>query len=898
MTRSKVAVLRVRPDQVLEDIDRLYDLADVRHALKPGAQTILKDNISWHFPFPGANTTPWQLEGTVRSLRDRGYSDLVCVQNKTVVTDAFKGEDLNGYLPIFKRYDIPVRYNFKPEDMTWSIYKPRAKMNVLDQIFPEGIQLPDAFHGTNIVHLPTVKCVAGDTEVMLGDGAVISIRKLVTEQLRRSKSVAIDREGAVHAEGDATVYAMDPAGNVRALKATHFARSRRNGRKVIKIRTKTGRELTATEDHPLFTADGWKKAGLLSVGERVAIARRLVVSGKAQPLPRTHAVAPREPVISRAGRKYDAPFLQNMIDCYQNGQTATAVAAQLGVRWQVVQHVLKRHGVPLRRNVVPITIPAETSPELWRWLGYFIAEGCAEDLDKGAGKIWWTNTDPTLRSDFCNLTRELFSVEARERNSAQISIYSRDLVRFISELGLEVPCNSGNKVVPPLLMKCSDDEVAAFLSAYLDGDGTVSARQADVSAVTKSERLAHGLLGLFARLGIVASVRPVQQQLDGWSEPRTYFHVVVSGSQVAHLASRLGLRHAEKAARLARHAERLASSKQPSNWDTVPLPAADVKRVRVGLGLTQASTCMASSINSVENGQTRPTPRIARNLVEVFASADCGAHFASEIAHLRMLSSQDLAWDVVETIDEVQEDIELFDITVPDAGSFIANGIVAHNCHIYTTTTGAMKNAFGGLLNTKRHYTHSWIHATLVDLLAIQKEIHAGLFAIMDGTTAGDGPGPRTMRPVIKDVMLASEDQVAIDAVAASMMGFDPMTLEYIRLADEQGLGNGRRENIEVVGDVELASQRWGFSVGDNGASMVGDVMWFGPLKRFQKLFFHTPLVNLFVMGSEAYHDYYRWPLRDRRVFEQWKDQTTWGRLFDHYQSHGTLAPADVAKVG
>jgi hypothetical protein len=197
---------------------------------------------------------------------------------------------------------------------------------------------------------------------------------------------------------------------------------------------------------------------------------------------------------------------------------------------------------------------------------------------------------------------------------------------------------------------------------------------------------------------------------------------------------------------------------------------------------------------------------------------------------------------------------------VPGADSFVANGIVVHNCHIYTTTTGAMKNAFGGLLNTKRHYTHSWIHATLVDLLAIQKEIHAGLFAVMDGTTAGDGPGPRTMRPVIKNVMLAGADQVAIDAVAAAMMGFEPMSLEYIRLADEQGLGNGRRENIEVVGDAHLADERWGFSVGDNGASRVGDVMWFGPLKRFQKLFFHTPLVNLFVMGSEAYHDW--WPLR------------------------------------
>ncbi|HWU91130.1 MAG TPA: DUF362 domain-containing protein [Kofleriaceae bacterium] len=376
MARSKVAVLRVRPDHILDDIDRLHDLAEVGRALAPGAATILKDNISWHFPFPGANTTPWQLEGTTRSLRARGYTDLVCVQNKTVVTDAFKGEDLNGYVPIFRRYEVPVRYNFKPEDMTWSVYRPKAKLRVLDQIFPEGIEVPDAFHGTNIVHLPTVKC------------------------------------------------------------------------------------------------------------------------------------------------------------------------------------------------------------------------------------------------------------------------------------------------------------------------------------------------------------------------------------------------------------------------------------------------------------------------------------------------------------------------------------------HIYTTTTGAMKNAFGGLLNTRRHYTHSWIHETLVDLLAIQKEIHAGLFAVMDGTTAGDGPGPRTMRPVIKDVMLASADQVAIDAVAASMMGFDPMTIDYIRIADEAGLGNGRRENIEIAGDAALADQRWGFSVGDNGASMVGDVMWFGPLKRFQKLFFRTPLVNLFVLGSEAYHDYYRWPLRDRRVFEQWRQTTTWGQLFDRYQAQGTLAPVAVASAG
>lgn len=375
--RAKVAVLRTTPDTVLDDYQRLLDLADVRSALDPSATTILKDNISWHFPFPGANTTPWQLEGTIAGLRARGYHDLVCVQNKTVVTDAFKGEDLNGYVPIFRAHDIPVLFNFKDEDMRWVEYRPKAGMLVLDRIFPEGIRIPDYFFGKNIVHLPTVKC------------------------------------------------------------------------------------------------------------------------------------------------------------------------------------------------------------------------------------------------------------------------------------------------------------------------------------------------------------------------------------------------------------------------------------------------------------------------------------------------------------------------------------------HIYTTTTGAMKNAFGGLLNTRRHYTHSWIHETLVDLLAIQKEIHPGIYAVMDGTTAGNGPGPRTMVPEIKNVILASADQVAIDALAAKIMGFDPLRdLTYVRLAHERGLGVGDVRDIEVVGDVDVARERWGFRVGDNLASRAGDLLWFSPLKAIQNFFFRTPLVNVFIMGSEVYHDYFRWPAKDRAVFEKWLATTTWGRLFHDYQQQGHLkAPAHTSSA-
>jgi uncharacterized protein (DUF362 family) len=361
MAKSRVAALKVKPHTVLTDIERLCDLAGMAQALDANATTILKDNISWHFPFPGANTTPWQLEGTILALQKSGLTDITCVQNKTVVTDAFKGEDLNHYVPVFKKHDIPVLFNFRRDDMQWVEHRPKARLHVLHEIFPDGILVPDYFFGKNIVHLPTIKC------------------------------------------------------------------------------------------------------------------------------------------------------------------------------------------------------------------------------------------------------------------------------------------------------------------------------------------------------------------------------------------------------------------------------------------------------------------------------------------------------------------------------------------HIYTTTTGAMKNAFGGLLNTKRHYTHSWIHRTLVDLLAIQKEIHTGLFAVMDGTTAGNGPGPRTMFPVIKNTLLASEDQVAIDAVAAKLMGFDPMQLEFIRVAHDDGLGVGDPRDIEIVGD-DISGENWHFSVGDNAASKVGDVMWFGPMKRFQKAFFHTPLVHAFAAGSELYHDFYRWPRKDRPVFEDWLQNTPWGHLFAAYE--------------
>ena len=202
--------------------------------------------------------------------------------------------------------------------------------------------------------------------------------------------------------------------------------------------------------------------------------------------------------------------------------------------------------------------------------------------------------------------------------------------------------------------------------------------------------------------------------------------------------------------------------------------------------------------------------------------------------------------------------------------------------HVFTTMTGALKNAFGGLLHRYRHWTHSMIHETLVDLLQIQREIHSGLFAVMDGTFAGDGPGPRAMRIHTKNVILASADQVAIDSVAASMMGFDPMSIPMIRIAHELGLGVGNPSEIEVLGD-DVAGVDWQFSANESTFASRGQrLIYHGPLKPLENLLLRSPLVPWSFWASNIYHnDFWLRFIGRKRVREAMN--TPWGRLFQQY---------------
>jgi hypothetical protein len=133
-----------------------------------------------------------------------------------------------------------------------------------------------------------------------------------------------------------------------------------------------------------------------------------------------------------------------------------------------------------------------------------------------------------------------------------------------------------------------------------------------------------------------------------------------------------------------------------------------------------------------------------------------------------------------------------------------------------------------------------------------------------------------------KDILLASADQVAIDAMSAYLQGFDPMSLDFIRLAHERGLGIGNPSEIEVVGMEKKDLARFAFVQEDTFASRGQKLIYHGWLKGFEGLLLRSPLVPWSYKASDWYHNYYWYPFVGRKRVED-ALKTKWGRLFTSY---------------
>lgn len=246
----------------------------------------------------------------------------------------------------------------------------------------------------------------------------------------------------------------------------------------------------------------------------------------------------------------------------------------------------------------------------------------------------------------------------------------------------------------------------------------------------------------------------------------------------------------------------------------------------------------------------------------------------------------DVDWRVFEFKEKLLKLDQIFPEGIEIPAIFFGRQIIhlpTVKTHGHSITTGAVKNAFGGLLKEVRHYAHKYIHEVLVDLMIMQKELHPGILAVMDGTVAGDGAGPRTMTPHAKNIILASADSVAIDAVAAKLMGFEPMKIPYLKMCHERGLGTADLNEIEILG-LDISEINFGFKTKKSFVIWGDQLLRKGALKFLEKIALHSPLVVWAPIASNIYHDWFWYPTIGKSIIRKFS-RTEWGQLFRKYRS-------------
>jgi uncharacterized protein (DUF362 family) len=167
--------------------------------------------------------------------------------------------------------------------------------------------------------------------------------------------------------------------------------------------------------------------------------------------------------------------------------------------------------------------------------------------------------------------------------------------------------------------------------------------------------------------------------------------------------------------------------------------------------------------------------------------------------------------------------------------------------HNKTVITGAIKNQWG-CLPMFRHNYHLVLDAALADINSVARPC----FAMMDATIALEGNSPKSGMPKVVNRLLASGDCVALDALAAKIMGFNPAGIPHLSECAAAGLGVADVARVTVTGDDDLALNLRFIPARHNVVSWFELVLRRRPLLR--RIFFETAVFSLCCNLTLAYY--------------------------------------------
>lgn len=314
--------------------------------------------------------------------------------------------------------------------------------------------------------------------------------------------------------------------------------------KLLEVVTKTGRKVTVTPDHSLFTAKDFKIVPIecqdISKGTKIVIPEKLPLGYndinsinlldilEEEECKVTGYEEDLKEIINKIGYKRASQIAKCTNDIYQylrkgiqhtnlsiNNYKNLAKEANLPINSQILQ--VKTGSSKTLNTEIPIT------KEFCRFLGYYASEGWT-DLN---GDVVFSNGDKIIIEDIINLSKNLFGIDPYIRQtkslgiSTQINLNNKILGLFLKNLG----CGrvALEKRIPELIYGLSEEKVCEFLKGYFDGDGSQTSIITSgnrIACSTISRGLANDLLYLFLQLGIVA--RAYTKEIKGIGKHISY----------------------------------------------------------------------------------------------------------------------------------------------------------------------------------------------------------------------------------------------------------------------------------------------------------------------------------------------------------------------------------------
>ena len=126
--------------------------------------------------------------------------------------------------------------------------------------------------------------------------------------------------------------------------------------------------------------------------------------------------------------------------------------------------------------------------------------------------------------------------------------------------------------------------------------------------------------------------------------------------------------------------------------------------------------------------------------------------------------------------------------------------------HGLTVLSGGIKNSYGFLPGAQKARLHKAAGnpERFNNLIVEVFRIRVPDFFIVDGIVAMEGNGPASSDLRETNLVLASDNAVALDGVMATMMGCDPGRLRFLQRARELNLGDYDLNHLEIVGDITI----------------------------------------------------------------------------------------------